>query len=140
MIGVVLLVGVLALTAGCSSGAGSPAAPTAAMTAVTGSVSYLQRVALSPTAVVEVSLSDVSRADAPAVVIASQRIEAQGRQVPFAFVLPYEADRIDVRFTYVVSARITDAGRLLFVSTRRYAVITGGNPRAGVEIVVDPVP
>ena len=118
------VVSVLVLAAGCGSGSESPVAPTSPLAAVTGQVTYLQRIALPPTAVVEISLSDVSRADAPAVVIASQRIEAQGRQVPFAFTLSYDPGRIDSRFTYAVSARITDAGRLLFVSTRRHAVIT----------------
>jgi uncharacterized lipoprotein YbaY len=139
LIDVLHLTGALVLAAGCGSGAGAPAAPTSQPAAVTGQVTYLQRVALPATAVVEVSLADVSRADAPAEVIASQRIETQGRQVPFAFTLSYDSSRIDSRFTYAVSARITDTGRLLFVSTRRYLVITRGNPQAGVEVVLDPV-
>lgn len=130
--------GSVLLTMGCGAGPASPLAPTVPLSMVTGQVTYLQRVALSPSAVVDVTLADVSRADAPAVVIATQRIETLGRQVPFAFALAYDPARIDQRFTYAVSARISDAGRLLFVSTRRYAVITGGSPQADVEIVVDP--
>ena len=41
---------------------------------VTGSVTYRERIALPPTAVVQVRLVDVSRADAPAVLIAEQVI------------------------------------------------------------------
>jgi len=47
---------------------------------------------------------------------------------------------IDDRLTYGVSARIADGGRLLFVSTRRYAVITRGNPTRNGEVVVEQVP
>jgi uncharacterized lipoprotein YbaY len=89
--------------------------------------------------VVEVTLADVSRADAPMIVVSTQRLETLGRQVPFAYALTYDTATIDDRLTYVVSARITDAGRLLFVSTRRYGVITRGSPTSNVEVVVDQV-
>jgi uncharacterized lipoprotein YbaY len=103
-------------------------------------VTYLPRIALPPSAIVEVTLADVSRADAAALVLATQRIQAAGRQVPFPFELGFDPAQIDERFTYAVSARISDGGRLLFVSTRRYDVLTRGAPRAGVEILVEPVP
>lgn len=112
------------------------AAPQAA---VTGTIRYLQRSALPPEAVIDVQLVDVSRADAPATVISSQRIVAGGRQVPFAFELPYDLATIDPRFTYAVQARITIDGRLRFISTQAYQVITGGNPTSGVDVIVEPV-
>lgn len=105
---------------------------------VTGTVTYLQRSALPPTATIQVQLADVSRADAPAVVLAEQRIDAQGRQVPFPFELTYDPSRIDPRMTYAVQARIEAGGRLLFINDTRYAVITRGAPTR-VEIVVRPV-
>jgi putative lipoprotein len=105
---------------------------------VTGTVTYLQRSALPPTATVRVQLADVSRADAPAAVLAEQRIEAQGRQVPFAFELPYDPAAIDARMTYAVQARIEDGSRLLFINDTRYAVITRGAP-THVEMVLRPV-
>lgn len=49
--------------------------------AVTGSVAYRERIALSPDAVLEVRLSDVSRQDA-APVIAETTVVPAGRQVP----------------------------------------------------------
>ncbi len=117
----------------------APVTAPASTAKVTGTVTYLQRSALPPTAVIEVTLADVSKADAPAEVISTQRIEAQGKQAPFAYELPYDPAKIDPRYDYAVSARITDGGKLLFISTRRYAVITKGNPTSNVEIVVEPV-
>lgn len=104
--------------------------------AITGTVTYLPRIALPPNAVVETSLVDVSRADAPAITLASQQIVAGGRQVPFPFTLPYDAGQIDSRFSYAVQSRITVDGDLQFVTTTRFPVITNGNP-TGVEVRVD---
>lgn len=53
--------------------------------AVTGSVAYRERIALPPTAQVEIRLDDVSLADAPSRTIAQQSFTADGRQVPFPF-------------------------------------------------------
>ena len=108
------------------------------MSTVTGTVTYLQRIALPPSAVVAVKLADVSRADAPAIVLGEQRIEADGRQVPFAFEIEYDPTRIDPRFTYVIQARIEDGGRLLFINDQAYPVITRGAP-SEVDLVLIPV-
>jgi len=97
---------------------------------ITGSVTYRERVALPPSAVVKVRLVDVSRADAPATVIGEQVIKAAGRQVPFAFEIAYDPKRIEERFTYAVQARIEDEdGRLRFISDRHYPVLTRGAGR-----------
>ncbi|MFQ3618747.1 MAG: YbaY family lipoprotein [Cyanobacteriota bacterium] len=106
---------------------------------VTGTVTYLPRIALPPNALIEVSLADVSRADAPARILATQTIESGGRQVPFAFELPYDPAQIDSRYSYAVQARITVDGQLRFINTTRTSVITNGSPTQGVEIVVNPV-
>jgi uncharacterized lipoprotein YbaY len=106
---------------------------------VTGTVTYLLRIALPPNALIEVSLADVSRADAPARILASQTIQAGDRQVPFAFALPYDPAQIDSRFSYAVQARITVDGQLRFINTTRTPVITNGGPTEGVEVVVNPV-
>jgi hypothetical protein len=80
-------------------------------------------------------LVDVSRADAPAEIIAEARIPLGGQQPPVSFALTYDAVRIDARFTYAVQARIEVDGQLWFVSTDRYPVITRGNPDRA-EIIV----
>jgi uncharacterized lipoprotein YbaY len=107
--------------------------------AVTGTVTYLQRSALPPDAVVTVRLSDISKADAPAEVIAEQTIPTQGNQVPFAYILPFDQAQIVDSHTYAVQARIEAGGKLLFINTASYPVITRGNPTENVEVVVEPV-
>ena len=136
----VLVTGALSLSA-CTVGsrpATQPAGPASPMTAVSGTVTYRQRIALPPSAVIEVMLADVSRQDVAAEVISTQRIEANGKQVPFPYELPYDPAKIDPRFTYAVSARITDGSQLLFISMQQYPVITNGNPTSNVEVVVEP--
>jgi len=105
---------------------------------VTGTVTYLQRIALSPNAVVEVKLLDVSRADAPAVTIAEQVIRPAGRQVPIAFELRYDPRRIEERRRYVIQARILVGGNQRYINTEAYPVITGGHPNT-VNVIVKPV-
>lgn len=133
-----LVVAALGVGACAPSAAPAPAAPASAAK-VTGTVTYLQRSALPPTAVVEVQLQDVSKMDVPAEVISSQRIEAQGKQVPFAYELPYDPAKIVTGNRYVVRATIKDGDKLLFTSTQAYPVITNGAPTSGVEIIVEPV-
>lgn len=106
--------------------------------AITGTVFYLPRIALPPNAVVETSLVDISRADAPAVTLASQQIVSGGRQVPFPFTLLYDPGQIDSRFSYAVQSRITVGGDLQFVTMSRFPVITNGNPTE-VAVQVNPV-
>ena len=94
---------------------------------VSGSVAYRERIALTPDAVIEIKLIDVSRADAPALTLGEQVIPNPG-QVPAKFEIEYNPADIDDRFSYAISARITDGGRLMFLNTSRYAVLTRGNP------------
>lgn len=112
------------------------AAPTGRLEGV---VTYRQRIALPPNAVVEVQLQDISRADAAATVLASQTIETQGKQVPIPFVLEYDPAEINPVMTYAVSARITVDGKLTWISTTIHPVLTRGAPTNNVEIVVEPV-
>ncbi len=105
---------------------------------VTGTVTYLPRIAMPPNAVLEVSLIDVSRADAPAITLASQSMVFGDRQVPLPFELVYNPDQIDPRLSYAVQARILVDGELRFINTSRFAVITQGNPTT-VEVIVDRV-
>jgi putative lipoprotein len=114
--------------AACSGMSAAPVGGGAGAARVTGTVTYLQRIALPPTAVIKVQLIDVSRADASATVLGEQLITAGGKQVPFAFEIPYDPAKIDQRFSYAVSARIEDGGKLLFINDQRYAVITRGAP------------
>lgn len=104
---------------------------------VTGTVAYRQRIALPPTAIIEVQLQDVSLQDAAAVTLASETIESDGRQVPIPFSLSYDANEINPRHTYAVRASIYVDDQLRFTSTTSYPVITNGNPNQ-VDIIVEP--
>lgn len=104
------------------------AAPAAAQT-VTGTVTMRERLALPPTAVVEVTLEDVSRADAPAVAIATARIEHPG-QPPVPYALSFDPAAIHPGRRYAVRARILDRDQLMFTTTESYLVLTQGH---GVE-------
>ena len=105
---------------------------------VTGTVTYRQRIALPRQAVVQVQLLDVSKADAPAIVIAEQRIEPKGKQVPIPFSLDYAPAQIKENYRYAVQAKILLGGKLRYINKQAYPVITGGNPNKR-EIVVEPV-
>ncbi len=124
--------------AACSGMSAAPAGGGAGAARVTGTVTYLQRIALPPSATIKVQLIDVSRADAPATVLGERVITAGGKQVPFSFTIPYDPAKIDQRFSYAVSARIEDGGKLLFINDQRYAVITRGAP-THADMVLRPV-
>ncbi len=97
---------------------------------VTGNISYRERMALPPTAQVEIQLADVSLMDAPSRTIAQQSFTADGRQVPFAFSLTVDQRKLDPRRRYSVSARITDAsGKLMFITDTHNGVEFDGRPR-----------
>ena len=95
---------------------------------VSGSVTYRERLALSPGAKLVVELRDVSYQDAAAPLIARQTINGPG-QVPITFKVEYNRDDIDSRNIYGISARIIESdGRLAFINDTAYEVITRGKP------------
>ena len=93
---------------------------------ISGNVSYLQRIALPPDAVLIVRIQDVSRADAPARILAEQRIELAGRQVPISFQTTVDRDLIGKRARITAAARIERGGKLLFISDKSYPAIRNG--------------
>ena len=111
----VLLLSLTTLLGACSAMTSTPQAT------LDGEVFYLQRIALPPTATLEVSLQDVSLADAPAVTLAKQSGQIKG-QVPLPFHLTYDPAEVKPGHTYAVSARIEQDGKLLFVTTERNTV------------------
>ena len=80
-----------------------------------------ERVALTPTALFEATLEDVSRADAPAHVIARVRKQNPG-QIPITFKLSFDPRRIDARKKYVVRASIYEHGQLRFTGSQAHAM------------------
>jgi putative lipoprotein len=102
--------------------------------AVFGTVTYRQRVALPPDAVVQVQLQDTSRADSAARTIGEATIATGGAQVPIPYRIEYDPSTIDPSHSYAVRATITVGDRLLFASPKVHPVLTRG---AGNDAVVE---
>jgi putative lipoprotein len=96
---------------------------------VKGTATYRERMALSPNAVFEATLEDVSRADAPAEVIARSRIEHPANP-PIPFEITYDPSRIIPSHRYAVRARILVDGKLFFTTDQHYPVFTAGQSNA----------
>ena len=149
--GLILLTGLLiaAIVAAACQSEHSPENATSEVTSgrqpnasVRGTVSYRERLTLTPGASLVVELRDVSYADAAAPLIARQTISDPG-QVPIGFSVEYNRDDIDPRNTYSISARIIESdGRTAFTNDTAYDVITRGNPdRVDMLLVlVEPPP
>jgi len=94
------------------------------MKMVTGTVSYRERIALPENALVTVTLEDISLADAPSKVLATQEFTTDGKQVPFAFELKYDASQIKANHRYNVRASIHVDSKLRFTTDTIAPVIT----------------
>lgn len=94
---------------------------------VTGSVTYMQRIALPSGSLLEVSLADVSLVGAPARIVGKQEITTT-TQVPIAFEIKYDSSQIVPAHSYAVQARITTDGKLSWINDTAYPVLTRGNP------------
>jgi putative lipoprotein len=115
-----------------------PAPPVPPPTAfLIGTVTYRQRVALTPQAEVQVELRDVTAQDVASVPIAKQVIATPG-QVPIPFSLEYDPTKILGGRSYAISARIVDRGQLQFLTETPIPVLTRG-AQGPFEIVVVPV-
>ena len=131
IVGMLIVLMAPACQEGVSPGTGGkPDQPTGARTnaSVSGTVTYRERIALSPGATLEVQLRDVSLQDAASRLIAEQVIQNPG-QVPIKFKIECNRNDLDPRNTYAVQARIQESdGRLAFINDTAYDVITRGNP------------
>lgn len=112
--------------------------PTTTQASLDGEVFYLQRMALPPAAILTVSLQDVSRADAPVVVLARQSGPIKG-QVPLPFNLTYDPKQVQAGHRYAVSAHIELEGKLLFISTAQHRVQLDGQEPQPLRIRLDSV-
>ncbi|MEZ8438182.1 YbaY family lipoprotein [Vibrio splendidus] len=91
---------------------------------ISGTVSYRERISLPENAVVTVTLEDISLADAPSTVIATQEFTTDGKQVPFAFELSYDNNKIKANHRYNMRATIHVDGKLRFTTDTIKSVIT----------------
>ncbi|MAS12450.1 MAG: hypothetical protein CMH69_04020 [Nitratireductor sp.] len=90
-----------------------------------GTVVYRERMALPSGTVVEVQLLDVSRADAPAVVVASQKVTGAAGS-PINYQLGFDPQQVRPGHRYALRATISAGGRLLFTTTQNHAVFGDG--------------
>jgi len=81
---------------------------------VTGNVVYRQRIALPENAEITVSIVDVSLADAPAPVLATQVIH--GGQVPIPFELTLDLSTARTNALLSIGARIESDGQLIWIT------------------------
>lgn len=101
---------------------------------IEGTATFRERIALPPGVLFEVTLEDVSLADAPSDVIATFSKPDVGNP-PYRFELAYDPAGIIPSRRYAVRARLTLAGRLLFTTDQVYPVITQGSPTT-VELLL----
>ena len=106
--------------------------------AVSGTIVLPTQRTLPANSSVRVLLVDITRPNAPAVIIGEQTI-TQPRQSPFPFSITYDPNRITAQGTYIIIARVIEGGRVTYYNTRSYAVITQGRPTTNVTVLVDPV-
>lgn len=124
--GALLAVLLASMLGACSTSDTQPAGAPAASASITGTATYRERMMLPPSAMLEVTLEDVSRADAPADIIALTTIQTT-KGPPYSFALAYDPARINPQHRYNVRARITAEGVLMFQSDAGYAVLGTGN-------------
>ena len=93
------------------------------------------RIALPPDAVLTVTLSDASLADAPARVLSQKAVRTEGKQAPFNFALPYNPADIQPNARILLSAAITVNGQLMFITDTVQTVINQGGTHADLTLV-----
>lgn len=106
------------------------------MRAISGIVFYRERIALHPDAEVQITLEDVSLADAPSKVIAQQTFTSDGDQVPLDFELSYDANEIQPNHRYSVRAQIRLEGELIYTTDSSYPVITDVHSTDNVQLLL----
>ncbi|MEQ9507027.1 MAG: META domain-containing protein [Hyphomonas sp.] len=135
----VALAGVSACTAwpGSSGNDGAATLTEAAMPTVTGSATYRERMMPPTGSVLNVTLSDTSRADAPAVRIAAWSASLDGKSVPQTFTL-IPTVPMDPRMTYTVRATVNgpDGALLWTTDTVHRAQQSGAGPIEMGELVM----
>ncbi|HHZ5863194.1 TPA: YbaY family lipoprotein [Escherichia coli] len=98
---------------------------------VSGTVWIRQKVALPPDAVLTVTLSDASLADAPSKVLAQKAVRTEGKQSPFSFVLPFNP--ADVQPNARMAITVND--KLVFITDTVQPVINQGGTKADLTLV-----
>ncbi|MCV9877798.1 YbaY family lipoprotein [Brenneria izbisi] len=109
--------------------------PAISMPAVSGTVNIRQRIALPPNAVLTVTVSDASLADAPSKVIAQHVMRTGGKQAPFQFSLPYQPADIQPNARILLSAAVAIDNRIVMMTENVLPVISNGVSNADLILV-----
>jgi putative lipoprotein len=104
---------------------------------VAGTARFDGQVALPPNAMLEVSVADVSRADARAATLAQVKVPAGGPQ-PLRFSLPVDRKLVQERGSYSVRAEILVDGKALYVTDSAYLVL-GHSGSTQADVLLRPV-
>lgn len=103
---------------------------------LSGSVTYLARIALPPDAILTIKVEDVARADAAATVLAEQRYELAGAQVPIPFKLTLDRDLAGQRARLTISARIDIGGKPHFQARQPYRPLAAHDGQ--IDLILKP--
>ncbi len=104
--------------------------------AVSGTITYRDRVATPANAVVTVQIAEVPTAGRPGQVISEQRFTTNGAQPPFRYSITYDPARIDAAKQYTVQSNISVNGQVRYTTNSVVRVITGGAPVTDVNLVL----
>lgn len=99
-----------------------------------GTATYRERIALPADAVFECELQDVSKADAPAVVLGRAKLDPAGYP-PYRFEIAYDDASVQAGHRYTVRATVRHQGRLLFTTDTYYPVLDGRNAPLSLLLV-----
>ena len=114
------------------------APPKPVKAALSGTITYRQKIALTPAARVKVFLQEISRSAAPAADLDAVEIAGPG-QVPIPFTVHYDPAAVRPDHDYMLLVKIYEGDRTRFLNTSRYRVLTGGACVDRCEVVVDPI-
>ncbi|ELY2795856.1 YbaY family lipoprotein [Cronobacter dublinensis] len=102
---------------------------------VSGTVWIRQKVALPPDAVLTVTLSDATQANAPSKVISQKVVRTEGKQAPFSFVLPFNPSDVQPNARILLSAAITVKDKLVFITDRVQPAVNDGGKKIDLTLV-----
>lgn len=107
---------------------------------LSGIVTYEDDIALNPNAIIDIELLDATDTSRPGKLVSLQSFPSAGKQVPLSFELSYDPANIDASHIYVLGARISINGKVVWSSPEAVEVVTKGNPTKGIELVVSLIP
>lgn len=101
---------------------------------LSGSVTYREKIMMPEGALVEVTLEDISLADAKSTVLSSITIKPEA-SVPVPFEMSYDDAMVDERHRYAVRALIRVGSDVVWRTTEVFPALTHGAPES-VDVVV----